>query len=101
MEPFSIARISEDEATVYVSENAYEVISEFENVTVITTLETITETITASSGSNFIFAGKGWGHGVGISQYGAKDLSDAGATAEEIISIYFTGVDIVNRSTLG
>ena len=92
--------MSDEEDTVYISENAYEVISEFENVSVITTLETITETITASASENFIFAGKGWGHGVGISQYGAKDLSDASASAEDIISIYFTGVEIVHRDTL-
>ncbi len=80
--------------------NAYKITSQFDNVTVITTVETITETITASDSRNFIFAGKGWGHGVGISQYGAKDLSDAGASAEDIIHIYFTGVDILHRSKL-
>ncbi|MBQ8208329.1 MAG: SpoIID/LytB domain-containing protein [Clostridia bacterium] len=82
------------------SENAYEITSDYENVTIITTVETITETLTASSSKNFIFAGKGWGHGVGISQYGAKDLSDAGASAEDIISIYFTGVEIIHRSEI-
>ncbi len=84
---------AEEEEPV-IPEGAYEVISEFPNVTVITTLETITETIAASSPESFIFAGKGWGHGVGISQYGAKDLSDAGASAEDIIFIYFKDVEI-------
>ena len=86
--------------TTSIGNNTYEVTSTFGNVTIVTTLETVTETINASSSGNFIFAGKGWGHGVGISQYGTKDLSDAGATAEEIISIYFNGVKIVHRSTL-
>lgn len=86
--------------TTSIGNNTYEVTSTFGNVTVVTTLETITETITASSSDNFIFAGKGWGHGVGISQYGAKDLSDAGATAEEIISIYFNDVKLVHVDTL-
>ena len=81
-------------------ENAYEITSYFGDVSVITTVETITETLTASKNGNFIFAGKGWGHGVGISQYGAKDLSDAGAAAEDIISIYFTGVKIIHRSLI-
>ena len=80
--------------------NAYKITSQFDGVTVVTTVETITETITASNSKNFIFAGKGWGHGVGISQYGAKDLSDAGASAEDILHIYFTGVDIIHRSEL-
>lgn len=77
-------------------DGARKVYSEFDNLTIITTLETVTETITASSSENFIFAGKGWGHGVGISQYGAKDLADAGAHAEDIISIYFTDVEIIH-----
>lgn len=83
------------------STDAYKITSQFNGVTVVTTVETVTETITASSSSNFIFAGKGWGHGVGISQYGTKDLSDAGASAEDIIHIYFTGVEIIHRSELG
>lgn len=81
--------------------DAYKITSQYDGVTVVTTVETITETITASNSRNFIFAGKGWGHGVGISQYGAKDLSDAGASAEDIIHIYFTGVQITHRSELG
>ncbi len=86
--------------SVDIGVNSYKIASQFQNVTVITTVETITETIKASDSKNFIFAGKGWGHGVGISQYGAKDLSDAGASAEDIIHIYFTGVDIIHRSEL-
>ncbi|MGN1047433.1 MAG: SpoIID/LytB domain-containing protein [Eubacteriales bacterium] len=86
--------------TTDLGNNSYKITSEFPNVTVITTLETVTETLNASSSGNFIFAGKGWGHGVGISQYGAKDLSDAGATAEQILSIYFSGISIVDRSSL-
>ena len=82
------------------SPNAYQIVSDYKNVTIITTVETVTETLTASNSSNFIFAGKGWGHGVGISQYGAKDLSDAGASAEDIISIYFTDVEIVHLNEL-
>ncbi|MBE6538194.1 MAG: SpoIID/LytB domain-containing protein, partial [Ruminococcaceae bacterium] len=69
---------AEDAIPVYLSNGSREVVSAFKNITVITTLETVTETLYASSSDNFIFAGKGWGHGVGISQYGAKDLSDAG-----------------------
>ena len=86
--------------TTPIGDNVYEVTSDFGNVTIITTLETVTETITASKSGNFIFAGKGWGHGVGISQYGAKDLADAGATAEEILSIYFNDISIIHRDNL-
>ena len=35
--------------------------------------------------------GGGNGHGVGMSQYGAKYLAEEGKTAEEIIAYYFPG----------
>ena len=38
------------------------------------------------------FTGSGYGHGVGMSQWGAYALALDGRTAEEIISWYFTGV---------
>lgn len=50
----------------------------------------------ADDEDNFIFVGKGWGHGVGMSQYGARDLADLGYSAEEILHSYFTDVDIVD-----
>ncbi|MBR6709397.1 MAG: SpoIID/LytB domain-containing protein [Clostridia bacterium] len=70
--------------------------------TLITTvLKPITKSYTASSPNNFIFAGKGWGHGVGLSQYGIYDLSKAGALAETMLEIYFPGSEIVDRASLG
>ncbi len=86
--------------TTPISGNVYQVVSEYENVTITTVLERVTETITATEAGNFIFAGKGWGHGVGLSQYGAKDLADAGVKAEDIISIYLSGSEIVYYSSL-
>ncbi len=44
--------------------------------------------------SEYRFIGKGWGHGVGMSQEGAKGMAQAGFTYEEIIKHYFTGVEI-------
>ena len=38
-----------------------------------------------------MFAGMGYGHGVGMSQYGAKGMAEAGYTYKEIIEYYFTG----------
>ncbi len=34
-----------------------------------------TETATATDPNNFIFVGKGWGHGLGLSQWGLHDLA--------------------------
>ena len=41
------------------------------------------------------FAGAGWGHGVGFSQYGAKAMGADGASYDQILHRYFTGVGIV------
>ncbi|BDG60802.1 sporulation protein [Caldinitratiruptor microaerophilus] len=39
-------------------------------------------------------AGGGYGHGVGLSQWGARALALAGKTYVEIIQYYFTGVEV-------
>ena len=46
--------------------------------------------------NNFIFVGKGWGHGVGISQYGAYDLANRGYTFRQILEAYFDGIEMVH-----
>jgi SpoIID/LytB domain protein len=50
------------------------------------------------SAADFSFTGVGWGHGVGLSQYGAKALGADGADYEQILARYFTGVSIVPLS---
>ena len=50
----------------------------------------------AKDEDNFIFVGKGWGHGVGMSQYGARDLADMGYGYEDILNSYFTDVEIID-----
>lgn len=37
---------------------------------------------------------KGYGHGVGMSQYGANYLASQGKTYQEILKTYYTGIDI-------
>ena len=44
--------------------------------------------------SVYVFDGKGSGHGIGLSQYGAKYMADAGFSYEEIISTYFPGTEL-------
>lgn len=48
----------------------------------------------ASNEENFVFVGKGWGHGVGMSQWGLKDMGDAGYTYDEMLYAYYPTVDI-------
>ncbi len=42
----------------------------------------------------FVFSGEGWGHGVGMSQYGAKGMAEAGFGYEEILTHYYTGTHL-------
>lgn len=45
-------------------------------------------------GENINFHGGGYGHGVGMSQNGAKAMSDLGKEYKEILKHYYTGIDV-------
>ena len=47
-----------------------------------------------ASGASFRFVGRGWGHGVGMSQEGAKGMAKAGFTYKEILTHYFPGCEV-------
>ena len=49
-------------------------------------------------GGEYVFFGKGLGHGVGLSQWGAMELARSGLTAEEIVLFYFPNTEIVPLS---
>ncbi len=42
-------------------------------------------------GDHFRLKGRGWGHGVGMCQFGAKQLSDLGYSYREILEYYYPG----------
>ena len=44
-----------------------------------------------SAGDSFVFRGKGWGHGVGLSQWGAKIMAEKGWDYRKIIQHYYPG----------
>jgi stage II sporulation protein D len=44
--------------------------------------------------NEFVFIGRGWGHGVGMCQVGAYGLAKQGFSAEQIIKTYYTGVEL-------
>ena len=44
-------------------------------------------------GGNFIFTTYGYGHGVGMSQYGASFLAEKGMDYHEILEHYYTGIN--------
>lgn len=43
---------------------------------------------------SYTFSGKGYGHGVGMSQIGAKNRANAGQTYENILAFYYDGTSI-------
>jgi SpoIID/LytB domain protein len=42
----------------------------------------------------FVFSGRGYGHGVGMSQYGAYGMANAGRSYGDILRHYYTGTEI-------
>ena len=50
--------------------------------------------ISTVENGKFVFAGVGNGHGVGLSQNGAKGMADMGYTYDQIIKHYYTNVTI-------
>ncbi len=68
-------------------------------VTVITASGTETVTVGGGSGGSvsadrYLVSGSGWGHNVGMSQYGAKAMAELGCGYEEILKFYYSGVDV-------
>ena len=51
-------------------------------------------TQTSGDANTYTFSGEGWGHGVGMSQYGAKGMADSGFDFEEILTHYYTGTHL-------
>lgn len=49
------------------------------------------------AGDSVTFSGKGYGHGVGMSQWGANKMATQGKKPEEIVNYYFKGTAIEKR----
>ena len=49
---------------------------------------------TATGVPDFNFTGKGWGHGVGLAQWGARNMADQGFDFNRILTYYYTGVSV-------
>lgn len=47
-----------------------------------------------TSRATFVLTGGGWGHGVGMSQWGAYGQAKAGRTYDQILQSYYTGVEL-------
>lgn len=49
--------------------------------------------------ASFVVSGRGYGHGVGMSQFGAYGMAKAGRSYEEILRHYYTGIELGRSST--
>jgi len=47
----------------------------------------------ARAGTSWTIRGRGWGHGVGMCQWGAIEMGHMGATETEILRFYYPGID--------
>lgn len=52
------------------------------------------EYVVPNVASSYKILGKGWGHGLGMSQWGAKKMAEQGFTFEDILTFYYTGTYI-------
>lgn len=51
-------------------------------------------------GGQFVITTRGYGHGVGLSQYGAKAMAEGGSSWQEILTYYFPGTSVSGVSPL-
>ena len=49
--------------------------------------------------SSIALAGRGFGHGVGLCQFGAEALAKQGRTWRDILKLYYPGADVVQSYT--
>lgn len=47
-----------------------------------------------TNAASYTFTGSGWGHSVGMSQWGAYGMAQQGFDYEDILKFYFTGIEI-------
>ena len=59
-----------------------------------TTTRRPTQATTVTGGTGITINGRGWGHGVGMSQHGANGMAQAGHDFRTILQHYYTGVEI-------
>lgn len=51
-----------------------------------------------ASAATFTFKGRGWGHGIGMSQWGARGLAEKGETATQILKHYYAATEVEKKT---
>lgn len=65
-----------------------------QNIVLSNGVQTVVKESNKGKGKNIVFKGSGWGHGVGMSQYGAKNMAIEGFDFKEILEFYFTDAKV-------
>ena len=92
--------ITEDGETDLVDDNPYYIDGDGRKHLLIEPEEEEEETPVNKAGtvsvsdSEYVFEGSGWGHQLGMSQYGAYAMAEEGFTYDEIIEFYFPGTHV-------
>lgn len=68
-------------------------ISQTDNLKVLTASGMV-DVDTKTASDSFVMKGSGWGHGIGMSQNGAKGMAQSGFTCQQILTHYFSGTQI-------
>jgi len=53
---------------------------------------------TAGAGTTFTFYGSGWGHGIGLSQWGAQGLATKGWSPGQIVRHFYRGTTVAQKT---
>lgn len=71
-------------------------VNKIEEVNILTSagIVTIKNEQPTTTVSSVTFDGKGWGHGVGLSQHGARGMATAGFKYDEILKFYYDGIEL-------
>ncbi len=64
------------------------------------TAEGLKEFSNSSGSDKYIISGRGYGHGVGMSQWGANHMSQQGLTYEDILTYYYKGCTLTDYSEI-
>ncbi|MHB0976694.1 MAG: SpoIID/LytB domain-containing protein [Candidatus Aquicultorales bacterium] len=64
-------------------------------------LLTVVPAVPVAAEDPFVFSGKGFGHGIGMSQYGAKAYANQGWGYQAILKHYYTGIETGGKATGG
>ena len=84
---------------VITADGVQQLPSSIQNVAIIDGSSSVTSPKGKSDGT-YTITGTGWGHNVGMSQYGAKAMAEQGFSGEDIIRFYYTGTEVTVLSAL-